>query len=66
MSDQNIKIEATEEQLLYAGILEKGMLVGLVLMFITFGLYMTGIMPSVIPSTSGSRVSCAFFVEIEN
>lgn len=47
MSDQNIT--ATEEQLLYAKILEKGMLIGLLLMFITFALYMTGIMPSVIP-----------------
>ena len=41
--------EATEEQLLYANILEKGMLVGLVLMFITFTLYVFGIMPAAIP-----------------
>ncbi len=41
--------EATDEQLLYANILEKGMLVGLVLMFITFGLYVFGIMPPMIP-----------------
>jgi hypothetical protein len=41
--------EATQEQLLYATILEKGMLVGLVLMFITFGLYVFGIMPAAIP-----------------
>lgn len=43
--------EATEEQLLYATILEKGMLVGLVLMFITFALYVFGIMPPAIPLT---------------
>ena len=41
--------EATQEQLLYANILEKGMLVGLVLMFITFGLYVFGIMKPAIP-----------------
>ena len=44
-----IKKEATPEQLLYANILEKGMLVGLVLMFITFGLYAFGIMKPVVP-----------------
>lgn len=47
MSDQNIK--ATEEQILYAGILGKGMLVGLVLMFVTFALYVFGIMEPAIP-----------------
>lgn len=49
MSDQNAQLKATEEQILYAGILEKGMYIGLLLMFITFALYMTGIMPAVIP-----------------
>jgi hypothetical protein len=43
--------EATEEQLLYARILEKGMLVGLILMFITFALYVFGIMKPAIPVT---------------
>jgi hypothetical protein len=43
--------EATEEQLLYATILEKGMLVGLLLMFITFALYVFGIMKPAIPVT---------------
>ncbi|HIJ78991.1 MAG: hypothetical protein OEY01_08235 [Desulfobulbaceae bacterium] len=41
--------EATQEQLLYANILEKGMLIGLGLMFITFGLYVFGIMKPVVP-----------------
>ena len=41
--------EATQEQILYANILEKGMLIGLVLMFITFALYVFGIMDPVIP-----------------
>ncbi|MHB8789000.1 MAG: DUF1634 domain-containing protein [Desulfobulbaceae bacterium] len=44
-----IKKEATPEQLLYANILEKGMLVGLGLMFITFSLYVFGIMKPVVP-----------------
>ena len=43
--------EPTDEQLLYANILEKGMLVGLVLMFITFALYIFRIMPAAIPLT---------------
>ena len=41
--------EATQEQLLYATILEKGMYLGLVAMFITFALYVTGILPAVVP-----------------
>ncbi|HBI16413.1 MAG TPA: DUF1634 domain-containing protein [Desulfobulbaceae bacterium] len=45
-----IKREATPEQLLYANILEKGMLVGLGLMFITFALYVLGIMKPVVPT----------------
>jgi hypothetical protein len=40
---------ATDEQLLYARILEKGMLIGLALMFITFGLYVFGIMKPAVP-----------------
>ena len=47
--------EATQEQMLYARILEKGMLVGLILMFITFGLYVFGIMKPVIPLEEVSR-----------
>jgi hypothetical protein len=41
--------KATDEQLLYATILEKGMLVGLILMFITFALYVFRIMPAAVP-----------------
>jgi len=41
--------QATEEQLQYAAILEKGMYIGLALMFITFALYVLGIMPSIVP-----------------
>jgi hypothetical protein len=43
--------QATEEQLLYARILSKGMLVGLLLLFVTFALYVFGIMPPAIPLT---------------
>ena len=51
MKELTIKMtsQATEEQLLYAKILEKGMLVGLLLLFITFALYVFGIMPAAIP-----------------
>jgi hypothetical protein len=42
-------IEATQEQLLYANILEKGMLLGLGMMFVTFALYVFGIMPPAVP-----------------
>jgi hypothetical protein len=41
--------KANPEQILYAGILEKGMMIGLVLMFITFALYVFGIMKPAIP-----------------
>ncbi len=39
----------SEEQHLYAWILEKGMYLGLVLLFITFLLYVTGILTPVVP-----------------
>ncbi len=51
MTEHQISAQATDEQLLYANILGKGMLVGLVLLFITFALYVFGIMPAVIPLT---------------
>lgn len=41
--------QATEEQVQYAAILEKGMYAGLGLMVITFALYVLGIMPSIVP-----------------
>lgn len=41
--------EASKEQLFYASVLEKGMYSGLGLMFITFALYVFGIMDPVIP-----------------
>lgn len=47
MSQHNT--QATEEQVLYAAILEKGMFAGLGLMVITFALYVFGVMPSIVP-----------------
>ena len=49
MAEPQISARASDEQLLYARILEKGMLIGLALMFITFALYVFGIMPAAIP-----------------
>jgi len=45
----NLKATATAEQLLYASILERGMFFGLILMFITFALYVFGIIEPAIP-----------------
>lgn len=47
MSDHNT--QATEEQLQYAAILEKGMYAGLALMVITFALYVLRILPPIVP-----------------
>ena len=45
----NHNTQATEEQVQYAAILEKGMYAGLVLMVITFALYVLGIMAPIVP-----------------
>jgi len=45
----NDLLKATPEQMLYARILEKGMYIGLLILFITFGLYTFGIMDPYIP-----------------
>ena len=62
--------EATQEQLLYATILEKGMLIGLALMFITFALYVFRIMPAAVPLSeiSGywSQPVHEYLVEVNN
>ncbi|MDD3618010.1 MAG: hypothetical protein RBR09_08740 [Desulfobulbaceae bacterium] len=44
-----MKPTATPEQVLYAKILEKGMYLGLVLLFVTFALYVFGIMKPAVP-----------------
>jgi hypothetical protein len=43
------RTQATEEQVLYAKVLNAGMLIGLAVMVITFIIYMFGILPSFIP-----------------
>jgi hypothetical protein len=62
--------EASIEQLQYARILEKGMLAGLVLMFITFALYVFGIMKPLIPlqdiSTLWATKSGIYLTTVEN
>lgn len=42
-------LEATPEQVIYANLLNKGMLLGLVMLFVTFGIYVFGIMTPYIP-----------------
>ena len=49
MATPTIQATATKEQILYADILAKGMYVGLLLLFVTFALYVFGIMTPVIP-----------------
>ena len=46
---QPATLEATPEQLLYARILEMGMYFGLLVLFVTFGLYAFGIVDPYIP-----------------
>ena len=50
MSEQNgASLEATPEQVLYANVLNKGMLIGLLILFITFAIYVFGIMDPYLP-----------------
>jgi hypothetical protein len=46
---QPAMLEASPEQLLYAKILERGMYIGLLILFVTFGLYAFGIVDPYIP-----------------
>ena len=50
MAEQSTsRLEATQEQLLYARILEKGMFFGLILLLVTFAIYAFGILKPYIP-----------------
>ncbi len=49
LTEVKIGVTASDEQLRYADILEKGMYLGLLLMFVTFALYVSGIMPPSVP-----------------
>lgn len=51
----NTLLKATPEQLLYAKILEWGMYFGLLILFITFGLYTFGILDPYIPMDNISK-----------
>ena len=45
----NEKTKASEEQIVYANLLSKGMLFGLAVLIITFFIYLSGLLPSYIP-----------------
>ncbi|MBU2511041.1 DUF1634 domain-containing protein [bacterium] len=47
--NNNITLEATPEQVIYASLLGKGMLIGLAMLFATFAIYVFGIMDPYIP-----------------
>jgi len=49
MSFEALTQEGQTEQLLYAKVLQIGMYAGLVILFITFGLYVSGIMAPAVP-----------------
>jgi hypothetical protein len=51
----NTLLKATPEQLLYAKILEWGMYLGLLILFITFGLYTFGVLDPYIPMDKISK-----------
>ncbi len=53
--NSNASLEATPEQVLYASLLGKGMLVGLIMLFITFGIYAFGVLDPYIPVEELSR-----------
>jgi hypothetical protein len=45
----NLKTQASEEQMAYAGVLNIGMWFGLALLIITFFVYISGVMPTFVP-----------------
>ena len=49
MDEPEKSLQARPEQLVYASILEKGMLLGLVLVLISYVLYLTGLIKPYIP-----------------
>jgi hypothetical protein len=52
---QKRSLQAGPEQLVYAGILEKGMLLGLLLLIITYLIYLSGIIKPYVPLAEVSR-----------
>lgn len=56
MTDKSEKsLQAGPEQVLYAGILEKGMLVGLLILLVTFAIYVLGILTPYVKRTDVSK-----------
>ncbi len=53
--ERDISLEPTAEQFLYARVLEKGMIVGLLSLFVTFIIYAFGIMNPYVPLNELSR-----------
>jgi hypothetical protein len=53
--NNDTSLKASPEQMLYAAILEKGMYVGLLILFITFAIYVFGIMKPYIPMSEISK-----------
>jgi hypothetical protein len=45
----NVKTQASEEQMAYAGVLNIGMWLGLAIMVVTFFVYVSGVLPSYVP-----------------
>jgi hypothetical protein len=52
---KNASVEASPEQIAYAKLLEKGMIIGLLLLIVTFIIYATGIIKPFIPKTEISQ-----------
>lgn len=46
---EKISVKASGEQLLYASLLNKGMIVGIVVLLLTYAVYVSGILPTFIP-----------------
>lgn len=61
--NNNASLEAAPEQVLYARLLNKGMLVGLLILFITFAIYVFGIME---PYTPLDKVSEAWSMNVHS
>jgi hypothetical protein len=46
---EKITVKASGEQMLYANILNKGMIVGILVLLVTYAIYMAGLLPTFIP-----------------
>jgi len=46
---EKISVKASDEQMLYANILNKGMIIGILVLLVTYAIYMAGILPTFIP-----------------